>query len=56
MRMPDKSKVKRWCTLEHYLMMKQLEICDHRSRSDASRRKCYQAAARRKGRLAKQCG
>jgi predicted NAD-dependent protein-ADP-ribosyltransferase YbiA (DUF1768 family) len=51
----DAKKMKRWCTLEHYLMMKQLEICDTRSKSDAVRRRCYQAAARKVGRLSKKC-
>jgi hypothetical protein len=56
MEIAREKRTKQWCSREHYLLMRELEVCDRRSKTPAERGRCYQAAARTVGRRAKRCG
>jgi hypothetical protein len=48
-------RAKQCCTREHKRLVEQLDVCDSRSKTSASRHRCYRTAARRSGSRSRKC-
>jgi hypothetical protein len=46
---------RRCCSVEHDRLLKRLDRCDLRARTDAERHLCYKKAARKSGLRSKSC-